>query len=75
MHQRTLAKSYNIYLQTVSKLASSSVIALPLNKAAFFLTKLRNFSQLFKSFEFGNGSRMFDEDLVILEFKYLQKKL
>ena len=31
-------------------------------------------SRLFKSFEFGNGSRMSDEDLVILEFKYLQNK-
>ena len=30
--------------------------------------------QLFKSFEFGNGSRMSDENLVILEFKYLQNK-
>ena len=27
-----------------------------------------------KSFKFGNGSRMFDEKLVILEFKYLQNK-
>ena len=31
-------------------------------------------TRLFKSFEFGNGSRMSDEDLVILEFKYLQNK-
>ena len=31
-------------------------------------------TQLFKSFEFGNGSRMSDENLVILEFKYLQNK-
>ena len=30
--------------------------------------------QLFKSFEFGNGSRMFDKNLAILEFKYLQNK-
>ena len=30
--------------------------------------------QLFKSFKFGNGSRMSDENLVILEFKYLQNK-
>ena len=30
--------------------------------------------RLFKSFEFGNGSRMSDEKLVILEFKYLQNK-
>ena len=30
--------------------------------------------RLFKSFEFGNGSRMSDENLVILEFKYLQNK-
>ena len=37
---------------------------------------LKNFYQarLFKSFEFGNGSRISDEDLVILEFKYLQNK-
>ena len=31
-------------------------------------------AQLFKSFEFGNGSRISDENLVILEFKYLQNK-
>ena len=31
-------------------------------------------AQLFKSFEFGNRSRMSDENLVILEFKYLQNK-
>ena len=30
--------------------------------------------RLFKSFEFGNGSRMSNEKLVILEFKYLQNK-
>ena len=30
--------------------------------------------RLFKSFEFGNGSRMSDEKLVIFEFKYLQNK-
>ena len=29
---------------------------------------------LFKSFKFGNGSRVSDKNLVILEFKYLQKK-
>ena len=29
---------------------------------------------LFKSFEFGNGSRISDENLVILKFKYLQNK-
>ena len=29
---------------------------------------------VFKSFEFGNGSRMSDENLVIIEFKYLQNK-
>ena len=31
-------------------------------------------SRLFRSFEFGNGSRMSDENLVILEFKFLQNK-
>ena len=31
-------------------------------------------TQLFKSFEFGNGSRISDENLVILEFKYFQNK-
>ena len=31
-------------------------------------------ARLFKSFKFGNGSRMSDENLVILEFKYLQNK-
>ena len=30
--------------------------------------------RLFKSFEFGNGSRISEENLVILEFKYLQNK-
>ena len=30
---------------------------------------------LFKSFEFGNESKMYDEKLIILEFKYLQKKM
>ena len=30
--------------------------------------------QLFKSFKFGNGSIMSDENLVTLEFKYLQNK-
>ena len=29
---------------------------------------------LFKSFEFRNGSRMSDKDVVMLEFKYLQNK-
>ena len=29
---------------------------------------------LFKSFEIGNGSRMSDQNLVILEFKNLQNK-
>ena len=33
-----------------------------------------NFPRLFKSFEFGNVSRMSDENLVIFEFKYLQNK-
>ena len=31
-------------------------------------------TQLFKSFEFGNGSRMSDKKLTILEFKYLLNK-
>ena len=31
-------------------------------------------SWLLRSFKFGNGSRMSNEKLVILEFKYLQKK-
>ena len=31
-------------------------------------------SRLFKSFEFGNGNRISDENLDILEFKYLQNK-
>ena len=33
-----------------------------------------NVSRLFKSFEFGNRSRMSDVKLVIIEFKYLQNK-
>ena len=32
-------------------------------------------SRLFKSFEFGNGSRMFDENLVVLEFRYIHNKI
>ena len=32
------------------------------------------YARLFKSFEFVNGSRMSDENLVILEFNYLQNK-
>ena len=39
------------------------------NLLCYHLTK-----RLFKSFEFGNGSIIPDEDLVILEFKYLQNK-
>ena len=35
---------------------------------------IMNTTWLFKSFQFGNGSRMFNEKLVILEFKYLQNK-
>ena len=31
-------------------------------------------TQLFKSFKFGNGSRISDEKLNILKFKYLQNK-
>ena len=31
-------------------------------------------TRLFKSFEVGNGSRISDEKLVLLEFKYLQNK-
>ena len=31
-------------------------------------------TRLFKSFKFGNGSRMSDKNLVIFEFKYLQNK-
>ena len=38
------------------------------------LYQVGNKAQLFKSFEFGNGSRISDENLVILEFKYLQNK-
>ena len=33
-----------------------------------------SYTQLLKSFKFGNGSRMSDKNLVILEFKYLQNK-
>ena len=31
-------------------------------------------TRLFKAFEFGNGSRMSDENLVILEFKTARMK-
>ena len=33
-----------------------------------------NYSRLFKSIEFGNGSQIFDQKSVIFEFKYLQSK-
>ena len=36
--------------------------------------KVTNNPQLFQSFKFGNGKRMSDENLVILEFKYFQNK-
>ena len=43
-----------------------------------FPSKISHFTHcggvLFKSFEFGNGSRISDEKLVLLEFKYLQNK-
>ena len=39
-----------------------------------FLWLNRIKAQLFKSFEFSNGSRMSDKNLVIIGFKYLQKK-
>ena len=38
------------------------------------LANLHSLTRLFKSFEFGNGSRISDEKLVLLEFKYLQNK-
>ena len=31
-------------------------------------------TRLFKSFEFGNGSRISDKNLVMLEFKHLQNR-
>ena len=43
-------------------------------KNFFEFVTILGMSRLFKSFEFGNGSRMSDENLVILEFKYLQNK-
>ena len=39
-----------------------------------FLWLNRIKAQLFKSFKFSNGSRMSDKNLVIIGFKYLQKK-
>ena len=36
---------------------------------------MRGGARLFKSFEFGNGSRISDENLVILEFKSPEQKL
>ena len=36
--------------------------------------EIKNITRLFNSFEFGNGNRMFDEKLAILEFKYFQNK-
>ena len=45
--------------------------------AIFYLLSFINiffFSWLFKLFKFGNGNRMSYENLVILEFKYLQNK-
>ena len=40
----------------------------------FIFSTFGGLSRLFKSFEFGNGSRMSDKNLVILEFKYLPNK-
>ena len=40
----------------------------------FIFSKFGGLPGLFKPFEFGNGSRMPDKNLVILEFKYLQNK-
>ena len=37
-------------------------------------SKMLVITRLFKSFEFRNGSRISNEKLVILEFKYLQNK-
>ena len=39
-----------------------------------FIFKNYKTARLLKSFEFGNGGKMSDENLVILEFKYLQNK-
>ena len=41
---------------------------------SYGLCGLYGLSRLFKSFEFGNGSKIYYEKLVILEFKYLQNK-
>ena len=35
---------------------------------------MEDVTRLFKSFEFGNGNRMSDKKLVILEFRYFQNK-
>ena len=52
------------------------MVHLYLVRGMFINVNLMNLmtSRLFKSFEFGNGSRMSDENLVILESKYLQNK-
>ena len=42
---------------------------IPLKSKIYFMV-----TQLFKSLEFGNGSRMSDENPVVLESKYLQNK-
>ena len=52
----------------------SSNILLPFPNSNDFNSRASANSRLFKSFEFGNESRMSDENLVILEFKYLQNK-
>ena len=51
-----------------------SICEAPSMQIFVFLQPTQLFSRLFKSFIFENGSRMSDENLVILEFMYLQNK-
>ena len=61
----------NLFLSWVMLFCQKSVISSV--KTAMY-RMLHNCPWLFKSFEFGNGSRMSVKNLVILEFKYLQNK-
>ena len=61
-------------LKTNLASVKTEVDKLDINKLAPVPVDLSKLTRLFRSFEFGNRSRMSDENLVILEFKYLQNK-
>ena len=73
-----LMKKTTQHLRYTGRSSRGSYIASTLIQDLQGLGQLATISinlQLFKLFEFGNGSRMSDKNLVILEFKYLQNKI